>query len=152
MISLRWNFKVFKLLFRYIHLSLASFSVLLKYKSLNLLTWVCSCQTFQHSSWNIFIFCTKLLRPVLKVHVFWCKTGIYSWNLSEKVSLMYEDSFPIPLLCNFKYINLYFIQNSTRRSCKWLIPPPSKLVMFLKIDPRCFGSFGKFQDTKEISM
>ena len=29
---------------------------------------------------------------------------------------------------------------------------PSELVMFLKIDLRCFGPFGKFQDTKEIFM
>ena len=29
---------------------------------------------------------------------------------------------------------------------------PSELVMFFKIDPRCFRPFGKFHDTKVISM
>ena len=50
---------------------------------------------------------SKLQIPALKVHVLWCRTLIYRWKLSEKVSLMFEDSFPIPLLCSLKYISLY---------------------------------------------
>ena len=58
----------------------------------------------------------KLQRPALKVHVHWCKTGIHSCDISEKVCLMYEESFPIPLLCNLKYK-----------------PSPSELAMFLLV-------------------
>ena len=108
-----------------------------------LLTWVCSYMTFQYFGLNIYF--AKLQRPALKVHVTWCKTSIYSWNLSQNLSLMYEDSFPIPLLCNVKYISLYLIHNS-------MIWSPSELPMVLKIDPRCFWPFGTFPNTKEISI
>ena len=94
----------------------------------------------------------KLQRSTVKVHVLRCKTGIYSWNLSEKVSLMYDDSFPIPLLCNLKYISFYFILCIIAWKAPVSAWSPSELIMFLKIDPQCFGPFGKFQDTKEISM
>ena len=99
--------------------------VCLHYSNTNLcflLTWVYPCMTFQNFAWIIFVFCTKLSRPALKMHVLWCKTSIYSWNFSEEVSLMYEDSFSISLLCNLKYVSLYFIQNTMKSSCKWLIP------------------------------
>ena len=92
--------------------------------------------TLQYFAWNIFVFSPKHHRLALKVHVLWCKTGIYSWNLSEKVSLMYEDSFPISLLCNLKYTSLYFIYNSVKSSCKWLIPfRDSFQIPFLKLIP-----------------
>ena len=138
-------------LFTYIHLSLANFSQLFKQKSLSFvnLSFFFS-MTCQYFGWNIFIFCSKLPRTDLKVHVLWCKTGIYSWILSEKVSLMYETWFPIPLLYNLKYISLYFLHNSMNSSRKWLIPFRACHVFL--IDPRCFGPFGKFQDTREISM
>ena len=131
MISLPLKFKKFELLFTYIHLSLASFSVLFKYKSLSFV----NLSLFWH---DILIFglehlyiLRKLQRPALKVHVRWCKTGIYSWNLSEKVSLMCKDSFPIPLLCNLMYINLILsiiVWKSSASS--W---SPSGLAMFLKM-------------------
>ena len=34
-------------------------------------------------------------RPALEVHEFWCKAGIYSWNISENVYLMLADIFKI---------------------------------------------------------
>ena len=71
-----------------------------------LLTWICYCMMFQYFAWNrthqllhLYIL-SKLKRTALKVHVLWCKTDIYSWNYSEKVSLMDEDSFSIPHLGN----------------------------------------------------
>ena len=108
----RWNFKVFELLFTYNHLSLASLSVLFKHK---LLICVCFCITFQSFDWNIFIL-PELQRPPLKMHILWYKAGIYNWDLSEKVSLMYKDSFPIPPFSNLKYIGFYFIHNSMKDS------------------------------------
>ena len=71
-----------------------------------LLTWICSCMMFQYFAWNLMhqvlhlYILSKLKRTALKVHVLWCKTDIYSWNLSEKVSFLYEDSISIPHLSN----------------------------------------------------
>ena len=113
----RWNFNTFELLFTYIHHSLASLSVLLKYKCLSWMLNV-NLSLFLHHVSMLEQLCTL---PALKVHLFWCKTGIYSWNLSEKVFLMYEDSFPIPIFCNLKYISLNFIDNSMKCSWKQLI-------------------------------
>ena len=59
----------------------------------------------------------KLQRPALKVHVL-CKTSIYSWSISEKVSLMHENSFPIDFYCNLKYMSLYFSPDSMKTSGK----------------------------------
>ena len=106
-----------------------------------LLTWVCSYMTFQYFGLNIYF--AKLQRPALKVHVTWCKTSIYSWNLSQNLSLMYEDSFPIPLLCNVKYISLYLIHNS-------MIWSPSELPWFLKLIPGVFGRLEHFQIPKRF--
>ena len=109
----RWNFEVFELLFTYIDLSLVCLSVLFKHKSLSFV----NLSLFLHNVsilWSEHLYIMpNFQRPVLKVHVLWC-TGIYSRNLSEKVSLMYEDSFPIPLLCNLMYISLYFIHTSMK--------------------------------------
>ena len=69
---------------------------------------------------------------------------------SLNVCLMYEDSSLILLPSNLKYINLYFIHNSMKAHSSSLYP--SELVLFFKNDPRCFGSFGKFQDALEISL
>ena len=123
------------MLLTYIHLSLASLSVLFKHESLsfvNLSLYLYDVLIFW--SEHLYIL-SKLQRPALKVRILWCKAGIYSWNLSEKVSQMYEDSFSIPFLCNLKYISLYFIYNGIKSSCK---------------QPISFRD--KFQDTKEISV
>ena len=90
----------------YIHHSLASLSVLFNHKSLS---FVDLGLLLHHISifWLEHLYILLIVqRPALKVHILWCKTGIHSWNLAEKVYLIYEDSFPIPLLCNFKYILL----------------------------------------------
>ena len=102
-----------------------------------LLTWVCSCMMFQYFSWNIFIFSPNL------------RDQPYSWNLSEKVYLMYEDSFPVPLFCSLKYIRLYFIHNSVKSSCKWLIPFQS-LPYFLKLIPGVLGRLVNFKIPKRF--
>ena len=117
----RLNFKVFELLYTYVHLSLTSWSVLFtnKYQgSVKLSLFLHNISIFWLE--HLYIL-PKLRRPALKVHVLWCEIGIYIWNLSEKVSLMYEDSFSIPFLCNLKYVSLCFIYNRMKSSCKWLI-------------------------------
>ena len=129
------------MLFTYIHHSLASLSVLFKHKSFSFVTWVCSC---------VLIFWLKhlyilpnLQRPALEVHVLWWKTDIYSWNLSEKVSLMYENSFLIPLLCNLKHSSLYFIHNSIKSS-----DPLQSSPCFLKLIPGVLGRSVNFKKPK----
>ena len=111
----------FELLFTYIHHSLASLSVLFKRNSLCFLDLSLLLHHVLVFLLEHLYILTKLQGPALKVHVLWCKTGIHSWSLSEKVCLMYKDSFLIPLLCNLKYISLYFIHNSMKSSCKYLI-------------------------------
>ena len=135
------------MLFTQNHRSGASFSVLFKHKSL---TFVNLSLLLHYNSifWleYLYIF-PKSQRPALKVHVVWCKTGIYGWNLSEEVCLMYEDSFPTPLLYNLKYISVYFIHNNMKgSSISW---SPSELAIFLKIYPRCFGQFSGSQDIEK---
>ena len=68
----------------YIHHSLASLSVLFKRKSLSLVN-LSLFLNFVLIFWlrRLYIL-LKLQRPALKMHVIWCKTGIYIWNLSEK--------------------------------------------------------------------
>ena len=110
----RWNVKVLKLL-------LCTFIFFLNANLLSK-TWVCSCMKVQYFGWKLahqvhhLHILPKLERSFLKVHVLLRKAGIYSWNLSEKVLLMYEHSFSIPFLCNLKYINLKY--NSMKSSCK----------------------------------
>ena len=57
-------------------------------------------------------------KPVLEVQILWCKTDIYSYNLSKKVSLMIDNLFLVPFLHNLKHISLYYIQNSMKITCK----------------------------------
>ena len=134
--------------FTYIHLSLASLFVLFTHKylsSVNLSFFLHDVSIF----WLEHLYILhKLQRPAWKVRVLWCKTGIYSLNLSEKVCLMCEDSFSMPLLCNLKYkASILSIIARKAPASSW---SPSELFLCLKIDPQCFGPFGKFQDTEEI--
>ena len=135
-----WNFKATELLFTYIYHSFASLSVLFKLKSLiavNLTLLLIHVSIF--SSESLYIL-PRSQTPVLKVRVLWCKTSIYCWNLSETLSSIYEDLLPIPLFCNLKYISTF---------SSWF---PLELAIYFEFDPRYFGPFAKFKDTKEISM
>ena len=97
----RWNSKSFELLFTYIHHSLASLSVLFIRKS-----W-----SFVNSSLFLHHVSIFLLERLYKLAF---TSGIFL----KKVSLIYENLFPIPLFCNLKYISFYFIQNGMKSSCK----------------------------------
>ena len=116
----------------------------------DLLTWVCSCMTFQCFGWNIFIFWPNFRDQPHKCTYFSVKLASIAGIFLKKVSLMYEHSFPIPFPCNLNYISLCFIHDSMKSFCKYLIPLKPSHV--LKTDPQYFGLFIKFQDTKEISM
>ena len=122
MISLPLKFQSLELLFTYIHLSLASLSALLKHKSLSfgnfsLLLHEISIFWLEH----IYIL-SKLQRSALNVLALWCKLAFIADIFLKMCSWMYEDSFPILLLCNLMYISLCFIHNSMKSSLKWLIP------------------------------
>ena len=87
-----------------------------------LLTWVCSCIMFEYFGWSVFIFCSNFRDQPLMSTLFVAKLVLISGIFLNKVSLMYEDSFPIPLLRILKYTSLSFIQNSMKSSWKELIP------------------------------
>ena len=145
----RWSFKTFKLFFTYINRFLASFSVLFKHKPffINLSLFLHRGSKF---GWNIFKVLPKLQRPALKVHVLWCKTCSCCSNLSKTLPWCVKINF------QFHFFAVYSIAASILSLIIWKAPPiswpSSELAMFFNIDPWCFGPFGKFQDTKEISM
>ena len=74
-----------------------------------LLTWVCSCIMFQYFGWNIFIFCPNFRNQPWRCRYFHAKLEFIAGIFLKKY-----DSFPIPLLCIMKYINLYFIHNNMK--------------------------------------
>ena len=90
----------------------------------------------------------ELERPGLKMHILWCRTDIRSCKLSEKVSLMLNNPFPVPSLCKLNHISDCFIQISTKISYKQVIPFRERF--FFWSDPRCFGPLGKFHQNIEI--
>ena len=104
-----------------------------------------------HIRYIIFYIFSRLQRPALKVYIRLCKTGIYSWNLSENVYFLHEDSF----LHFIHFFAMWSISAFMLSVIAWKAPAsswsPSKLVMLFKNYPRCFGPFGKFQNTVEIS-
>ena len=148
MLPFSLKFQSSELLFKYIHHSLASLSVLFKHKSFSFANLSLLSLLFHHVSifWleHLYIL-PKLQGPALKVHVLWCITGIHGWCASCVMIHFQFDSFAI-----------WSISASISSIIAWKAPAsswfPSELVMFLKIDLRCFGSLGKFQDTREISV
>ena len=142
----RWNLKAFEPLFTYIHHSLASLSVLFKHKSLifdnlSLFLHLVSIFWLEH----LYVL-PKLQRAALKVHILWCKTGIHSWDLSEKYAWCLTIHF------QFHFFTIWSISASILSIITWKAPAtrwlPSELAMFLKFDPRRFRMFSKFQDVK----
>ena len=61
-----------------------------------------------------------LERPAWKMLILWWKTDICSCKLSAKVSLMLDNSFPVPSLCKLNHTTVCFIQISTKITCKQL--------------------------------
>ena len=78
------------------------------------------------------------------------RTDIFSSNFSLKVSLMLDNPFLVPSLCQLNHISLCSIQISTKSPAKLLIP--SGKALFVWSHPRCFGPLGKFQHNIKISI
>ena len=131
-------------MFTYIHLSLASY-----------LSQIFKFCLFLHDVsifWleHLYIL-PKLQRSALKDHVLCRKTFIYSWNSSEKLSLMYEDSFPFPFLCNLKYIRVSILSIIAWKATESSWSPYSLFLdtpCFLKL---CFQAIFPFLMTMDIS-
>ena len=58
---------------------------------------------------------------------------------------MYEDSFPVPRLCNLKYVSPYFIQNRMQ-----VADPLQSLPCFVKLIPGIFGRLVNFKISKRF--
>ena len=147
-----WNFKAFKLLFTYIHHSLISLSVLFKHKSffVFLLIWVCSCIAFQYFGCKIFTSCKNVRGQLWRCAYFGVKVAFMAGIFLKKYHWYMKIYF------QFYFFAIWSIPASILPIIAWKAPAsswsPSELAMFFNIDPRCFGPFGKFQDTKGISM
>ena len=69
-------------------------------------------------------------RPVLKMHILWCSRGdILSSKPSGKLPML-GNPFPIAFLCKLNRISVWFIQISTKITCKQLIPIRESHVSF----------------------
>ena len=89
---------------------MSSFSVLLRHKSLNYGNISLELHVVPIFRWESDISgtlslysadtCLKLERLALEMHILYCRTDICSWNLPVEVSLMLDDSFSVPFLCN----------------------------------------------------
>ena len=140
-----WNLKAFKLLFMYINLS-----VLFKHKSFFLLTWVCSCITFQYFGWEIYTSCRNFRGQPWRCAYFGVKLAFMAG--------IFLKTYPwcMKIYFHFYFFAIWSIPASILPIIAWKSSAsswsPSELTMFFNIDPWCFGLFVKFQDTKEISM
>ena len=112
---------------------------------------------FHDFDWNLayqvrLYFAQALLkpeRPAFKIHRLWCRIDICSWKLSAKISLMLDNPFPVPFLCKLNHTSLYFIPESMRITCKWLIPF-RKSHVFFKVIPSILGRLVNFNITSRF--
>ena len=88
-----------------------------------------------------------LERPAWKMLILWWKTDICSCKLSAKVSLMLDNSFPVPSLCKLNHTTVCFIQISTKITCKQLYSLQGKQCFF-KFFFSIFGRSLNFNITK----
>ena len=79
-----------------------------------------------------------------------CTTDICSCKFSAKVSLMLDNPFLVPSLCNLNHISLCFIQICTKSLANCLFPSAKAMIFWSH--PRCFGPLGKFQHDIKISI
>ena len=89
---------------------------------------------FQHFDWDLthqvlflYIYFAQpsyeLGRPALEnAHTLVQRIDIVSCKFSAKVSLMFDNPFLVPSLCNLNHISLCFIQISRKSPVKLLIP------------------------------
>ena len=93
----------------------------------------------------------ELERPALEnAHTLVQRTDIFSRKFSVKVSLMLDNPFLVPSLCQLNHISLCSIQISTKSLAK-LLSLQGKHCFFWS-HPWCFGPLGKFQHNIKISI
>ena len=93
----------------------------------------------------------ELEKAGLKMHILWFRTGIRSFKLSAKVSLMLDYPFPdSPCLWKFNHISVCFIQISTKISYKQVIPFRESNDFF-EVIPGVLGNSVNFNIT-EVSV
>ena len=125
-----------------------------------MLSWIWNCMLFWHFYRNLmhqvlFLYMLPSHHSDLRGHPWrytylntWCRTDIWNWKLSVKVSLMLVNSFPAPRNCKLEQVSIYFIQSSMKTACNWLIP--FRKWRAFQRNPWCFGNLAKFQDKIEI--
>ena len=107
-----------------------------------MLIWVCSCITFQYVGWNIFIFCPNFRDQLWRCTYFDAKLEFIAGTFLRKYPWCMKINF------RFYFFAIWSISASILSIIAWKAPISRKTD---KMDSWCFGQFGKFQDTKEIS-
>ena len=79
--------------------------------------------------------------------ILWCRTDICSCKSPAKVSLMLDNPFLVPSLCQLNHMSLCFIQIST----KFAYSLQGKQCFFWS-HPWCFSPLGQFQHNIKISI
>ena len=116
MISLPLKFRSFRISVMYIHMYFKTHI----WSFVNLIFFLNEVSLILGSGNPYLHILPKLERPALKMHVLWCRTGIYGWNLSEKSIL---DVWRFISNCTSSQFEVY----------------PSELAIFFINDPRCVG-------------
>ena len=115
-----------------------------------LLTWICSCTTFQYFGWKIFTSCKNFRGQPWRCAYFGAKLVFMAGIFLKKYPWYMKIYF------QFYFFAIWSITASILPIIPWKGPASSwslsELAMFFNIDPRCFRPFGKFQDANGISM
>ena len=93
-----------------------------------------------HTRYFFFMFCPAIIWT--RETSLSCRTDICSCKLSAKLSLMLDNPFSVPSFWKLSQISIWFIQISTKFTCKQLIPFKESHVFFWN-DPQCFGPLSK---------
>ena len=109
----------------------------------NILIWIWHIRYFFFTFCPASIWSWETSLEDWKILILCCRTDICSCKLSAKVSLMLDNPFLVPSLCKLNHISLCFIQISTKSAYSL-----QEKQCFFWSHPRCFGSLGKFQQTK----
>ena len=138
------------MLFTCIHPCLASFSVLFKYKSFLLLSLLLLALRF-----NILVGTSLHFYPNFRYQPWGCtyfgaKLAFIAGIFLKKYAWWMKIDF------QFYFFAIWIISASILSIIAWKPPgsslSPLEISMFCNIDPRCFGPFDKFHDTKKNSM
>ena len=148
MISLRWNFKVFELLFTYIHLSSATFSVLFKHKSLSFVNFILSCMAFQYFVGTSLYLATNFRDQPRRCTYFVAKLTFIAGIFLKKYPWCMKIHF------QFDFIPIWSIWASILSIIAWKTLAsgwsPSELAVFLKLILGVLGRLVNFKIPKRF--